>query len=151
VTDSSVDLFGHNFETLVAEGDRFVLPRLWKWRDDGQMIASVQRDRLGDHLHIAFEMVEPGVHMVELFAHHSFDRWGRVHELLKRSLNKHALADARSIRCDVKPTADAFTQPNRHLATRHGFAPSRRLNVNAIGLPVQFGQLLHGFIIPKAP
>src|SRR6185437_1912338 len=86
VTDTSIDLLGQNFETLVAEDDRFVLPRLRKWRDNGQMIASVQRDRLGDHPHIAFEMVEPGVHMVELLAHHSFDRWGRVHELLKRSL-----------------------------------------------------------------
>jgi hypothetical protein len=151
VTDTSIDLLGQNFEALVAEDNRFVLPRLRKWRDNGQMIASVQRHRLSDHPHVAFEVVESGVHMVELLAQYNFDRWDRVHKLLESSLNKHALADARSIRCDIKPTANALAQSNRHLATRHGFTSSRRLNVNAIGLPVQFGQLLHALIFPKAP
>ena len=136
VTDTSVDLLGQNFETLFAEDNRFVLPGLRKGRDNGQMIASVQRDGLGDHPYVPLEVVESGVHVIEPLAHGSFDRWGRVHILLKRGFNEHALADAWSIRRNVKPTADAFTQANRHLATRHGFAPSRRLNVNAIGLPV---------------
>jgi hypothetical protein len=100
------------------------------------MIAGVQRDRFSDHAHVALKVVESGVHVIELLAQDSFNRWGGVHKLLKRGLNEHALADAWSIRFNVKPTADAFTQANRHLATRHGFAPSRRLNVNAIGLPV---------------
>jgi len=100
------------------------------------MIASVQGDRLRDHPHVLLDVVKSGVHAIKLLAQDSFDRGGGIHKLLKRGLNEHALADARSIRCNVKPTADAFTQPNRHLATRHGFAPSRRLNVNAIGLPV---------------
>jgi hypothetical protein len=100
------------------------------------MIASVQGDRLCDHPHVSLEVVKSGVHAIKLLAQDSFDRGGGIHKLLKRGFNEHALADARSIRCNVKPTADAFTQANRHLATRHGFAPSRRLNVNAIGLPV---------------
>ncbi|MDX3971629.1 MAG: hypothetical protein QHD01_34200 [Bradyrhizobium sp.] len=151
MTDTSIDLLGQNFETFVAENNRFVLPRFRKWRDNGQMITSVQRDRLGDRPHVALEVVKSGVHVSELLAQDSLDRWGRIHELLKRCFNEHALADARSIRCNVKPTADLFAQSNGYLATRHRFAPSRRLNVNAIGLPVPFGQLLHAFIFPKAP
>jgi hypothetical protein len=149
VTDTPIDLLGQNFETLVADDDCFALPRLWKWWYNAQMIASVQRDRLSDHPHVALEVVEPGVHVIELLAQDSFDRRGGIHKLLKRGFNEHALADARSIRCDVKPAADAFTQPNRYFATRHGFAPSGRLNVNAIGLPLQFGQLLHALLSPK--
>jgi hypothetical protein len=63
--------------------------------------------------------------------------------MLKSGFNEHALADARSVGCDIKSTADALAQPNRHFATRKGFAFSRRLNVNAIGCPVQLGRLLH--------
>jgi hypothetical protein len=151
VTDTSIDLLGHNFETLVAEDNCFALPRLRKWRDNGQMIASVQRDRLSDHPHVALEVIKSGVHVMELLAQDSFDRWRWIHKLLKRGFNEHALADARSIRCNIKPTADVFTQPNRHLATRCGLSPSRRLNVNAVRLPAQFGQLLHALTIPKAP
>jgi hypothetical protein len=149
MTNTSIDLLGQNFETRVAEDNRFVLPRLRKRWHNGQMIARVQRHRLGDHPHVALDVVKSGVHVIELLAQDSFDRWGGIHKLLERGFNEHALADARSIRCNVKPTADAFTQPNRHLATRYGFAPSRRLNVNAIGLPVQFSQLSHASIIPQ--
>jgi hypothetical protein len=69
----------------------------------------------------------------------------------KSSFNEHALADARSVRCDVKPPANTFTQPNRHFATRRGFALARGPNVNAIGLRIQFGELLHFLTFPQAP
>ena len=42
--------------------------------------------------------------------------------MLKSNFNEHALATARSVGCDVKPTTDTFTQSNRHFATRRGFA-----------------------------
>ena len=71
--------------------------------------------------------------------------------MLESSFNQHALADARSVGCDVKPTADAFTQPNRHFATRRGFALARRSNVYAIDLRIQFGELLHLLIFPQDP
>jgi hypothetical protein len=71
--------------------------------------------------------------------------------MLESSLNKHALADTRSVRCAVKPTADAFTQTNRHFATRSGFAVARRSNVNAIDLRIQFGELLHVSDVPQCP
>ena len=119
--------------------------------DNGQMITRVQRDGLGDHPHIALEVVEPGVHIVEMLPHQSFDRWGGVQKMLEGSFHEHALADARSVGCDVKPTADTFTKPNRHFATRRGFALARGSNVNAIGLRIQFGELLHFPIFPQAP
>jgi hypothetical protein len=151
LTNTSIDLLGQDLEAFIAEDYRFTLSRLRQWRDNGQVIARVQRDGFGDHAHITFKMVESGVHVIELIAEHSFHRRGGIHELLESRLNKHALADARSVASDVEPTRDAFAQPDRHLATRHGFAPSRRLNVNVTGLPVQFGQLLHALITPKAP
>jgi len=30
--------------------------------------------------------------------------------MLKSSFNEHALANARSVRCDIKPAVDTFTQ-----------------------------------------
>jgi hypothetical protein len=71
--------------------------------------------------------------------------------MLKSSFNEHALANARSVRCDVKPAADTFTQPNRYFATRRGFALARGSNVNAIGERIQFGELLHFLIFPQVP
>jgi hypothetical protein len=71
--------------------------------------------------------------------------------MLEGGFHKHALADARSVGCDVKPTADAFTEPNRHFATRRGFAFAGRSNVNAIDLRIQFGELLHLLIFPQNP
>jgi hypothetical protein len=61
--------------------------------------------------------------------------------MLKRSFNKHALADAWSVSFNVKPPADAFTESNRYFATRRGFALAQGSNVNAIGLRI--GELLH--------
>jgi hypothetical protein len=58
---------------------------------------------------------------------------------LKGGFHEHALADAWPVCCDVKPITDTFAKPNRHLATRGGFAFARRSNVNAISLPIQFG------------
>jgi hypothetical protein len=107
------------------------------------MISGVQRDRLGDHPHIALEVVEPGVHIVETLPHQSFDGWGGVQKMLKSSFNQHALADARTVGCDVKPTADAFTQPNRYFAACRGFPPARLTDVSTIGLRIKIGQLLH--------
>jgi hypothetical protein len=115
------------------------------------MISGVQRDRLGDHPHIAREVVEPGVHIVETLPHQSFDGWGGVQKMLEGGFHKHALADARSVGCDVKPTADALTKPNRHFAACRGLALARGSEVNAIGIRIQIGQLLHFPTIPKSP
>ena len=71
--------------------------------------------------------------------------------MLEGGFHKHALADARSVGCDVQPTADALTQPNRHFAACRGFAFARRSNVPSIGLHIQIGQLLHFPTIPKVP
>jgi hypothetical protein len=144
-------LLGQDFEALVAENDRLALSRFGNRRHDCQMISGVQRDRLGDHPHIAREVVEPGVHIVETLPHQSFDGWGGVQKMLEGGFHKHALADARSVGCDVKPTADALTKPNRHFATCRGFAFARRSNVPSIGLHILIGQLLHFPTIPKCP
>jgi hypothetical protein len=75
--------------------------------------------------------------------HQSFDGWGGVQKMLKSSFNQHALADARAISCDIEPTADAFTQPNRYFTACRGFAPARLTHVSKIGLRIKIGQLLH--------
>ena len=98
-----------------------------------------------------FETVEPGVHIIETLAQQSFDRWCGCKKILKGGFHEHALADARSVGRDVEPIADTLAKPNRHLATRRGFALARRSNVNAIGLPIQLGELLHLLTSPKAP
>jgi hypothetical protein len=90
------------------------------------------------------------VQIVETLPHQRFNGWGRVQKMLKSSFNQHALADARSVGCDVKPTADAPTKPNRHFAACRGFAFARRSNVPLIGLHIQIGQLLHFPTIPKS-
>src|ERR1700722_10597494 len=109
LTNATIDLLGQDLEALIAEKKRLALLRFRKRRDNGQMITRVQRDGLGDHPHIALKVVEPGVHIVETFAQQRFDRWDGVQKMLKSSFNEHALADARPVRCDVKPTADALT------------------------------------------
>ena len=113
------------------------------------MIASVQRDGFGDYPHVAFEVVESGLHAVEALAQQSFDGWRGVQKMLKSSFNKHALAGTWSVACNVEPTADTLTQPNRYFATLRGFLPVLWSNVNEIGL--RLGQLLHVLIIPKTP
>jgi hypothetical protein len=109
----------------------------------------MQRDSFGDYPHVAFEVVESGVYAVETLAQQSFDRWRRVQKMLKSSFNEHALAGTWSVACNVEPTADTLTQPNRDFATLRGFSPARRSNVNEIGL--RLGQLLHFPMIPKTP
>jgi hypothetical protein len=151
LANSSINLLGKNLEALVSENDRFALPRSGNRRHDGEMISSVQGDGLGEHPHIAIEAAKLGVHIVETFAQKGFDRWGGVQKMLESSFNQHALADARSVGCDVKPTADALTKPNRHFAACRGFAFARRSNVPSIGLHIQIGQLLHFPTIPKSP
>ena len=151
LTNTSIDLLGQDVEALIAEKKRLALLRFRKRRDNGQMISRVQRDRLDDHPHIAVEVIKPGVQTVEMLAQQSFDRRSGVQKMLKSSFNEHALADARPVRCDVKPPADTLTQPNRYFATHRGFALARRSNVNAIGLRIQFGELLHFLTFPQAP
>ncbi|HMI13018.1 MAG TPA: hypothetical protein VK567_15765 [Bradyrhizobium sp.] len=143
-------MLGQDFEALVAENDRLALSRFGNRRHDGQMISGVQRDRLGDHPHIAREVVEPGVHIVETLPHQSFDGWAGLQKMLEGGFHKHALADARSVGCDVKPTADALTKPNRHFTACRGLALARGSEVNAIGIRIQIGQLLHFPTIPKS-
>ena len=111
------------------------------------MIASVQRDGFGDYPYVAFEVVESGVHAVETFAQQSFDRWCGVQKMLKSSFDEHALANTRSVACDVEPTANTLTQPNRYFAAFRGFLPAVWSNVNEIGL--RPGQLLHVLIVPQ--
>jgi hypothetical protein len=113
------------------------------------MIASVQRDGFGDYPHVAFEVVESGVYAVETLAQQSFDRWRGVQKMLKSSFNEHALANTWSVACNVEPTADTLTQPNRYFATLRGFSPARRSNFKAIGL--RLGHLLHFLIVPQDP
>jgi hypothetical protein len=96
-----------------------------------------------------FETVEPGVYIVETLAQQSFDRWSRCKKMLESSFNEHALADTRSVGCDVKATADTFAKPNSYFATHGGFALSWRSRVNAIGLRIQLGELLHLLRFPK--
>jgi hypothetical protein len=71
--------------------------------------------------------------------------------MLKGGFNVHALADARPIRCDVKPSADTFTQSNRHFAACRGFTLAQGPDVNASGLRIQFGELLHFLLFPQVP
>jgi len=114
------------------------------------MISGVQRDRLGDHPHIALEVIEPRVHILQALPHQSFDGWRGVQKMLEGGFHKHALANARSVGCDVKPTADALTKPNRHFAACRGLALARGSEVNAIGIRIQIDQLLHFPTIPKS-
>jgi len=107
----------------------------------------VQRDGFGDYPHVAFEVVESGVYAVETLAQQSFDRWRRVQKMLKSSFNKHALAGTWSVACNVEPTADTLTQPNRYFATFRDFSPALWSNVNEIGL--RPGHLLHVLIVPE--
>ena len=113
------------------------------------MIASVQRDGLGYYPHVAFEVVESGVYAVETLAQQSLDRWRGVQKKLKSSFNEHALANTRSVACNVEPTADTLTQPNRHFSTLRGFSSALWSNVNEIGL--RLGYLLHFLIVPQDP
>jgi hypothetical protein len=71
--------------------------------------------------------------------------------MIEGGFHEHALADARTVGCDVKPTADTFTEADRYLAARGGFALARRSSINAIGLRIQSSQLLHFLIFPQAP
>src|SRR5215831_7054334 len=138
-TNTSIDLLGQDLEAFVAENDRLALSRPRKRRDNGEMIASVQRDGFGDYPHVAFEVVESGVYAVETLAQQSFDRWRGVQKMLKSSFDEHALANTRSVACDVEPTADTLTQPNRYFATLRDFSSALWSNVNEIGL--RLGQL----------
>jgi hypothetical protein len=69
--------------------------------------------------------------------------------MLKSSFNEHALANTRSVACDVEPTADTLTQPNRYFATLRSFSSALWSNVNEIGL--RLGYLMHFLIVPKTP
>ena len=98
------------------------------------MIAGVQRNGFGDYPHVAFEVVESGVYAVETLAQQSFDGGRRAQKMLKSSFNEHALANTWPVACNVEPTADTLTQPNRDFATLRGFLPALWSNVNEIGL-----------------
>ena len=67
--------------------------------------------------------------------------------MLKTSFNEHALANTRSVACDVEATADTLTEPNRYFATLRDFSSALWSNVNEIGL--RLGQLLHVLIVPQ--
>src|SRR5262245_52236783 len=97
-----------------------------------------------------FETIEPGVHVVKTPAQQRLDRGGGFKKLLKGGFHEHALADARPVCCDVEPTTDTLAQPNRHLATRGGFALACGSEVNAVGLRIHFSELLH-LTFPNTP
>ena len=63
----------------------------------------------------------------------------RVEKMCKSSLNKHALADTRLVGCNIEPTTDRLTQPNRYFASRRRFALARGTSVNAICLRIPVG------------
>ena len=113
------------------------------------MIASVQRDGFGDYSHVAFEVVQSGMYAVETLEEKSLDRWRGVQKMLKSGFNEHALADTRSVACDVEPTADTLTQPHRYFATLRDFSPALWSNFKAIGLRLRY--LLHFLISPPRP
>jgi hypothetical protein len=89
------------------------------------------------------------MHVAETLAQLSFERWGGVQKMLEGGFHEHALADARSVGCDVKPTADTFTQPNCYFAACRGFAPARRSDFSANSLRIEIDQLLHLLMFPK--
>jgi hypothetical protein len=97
-----------------------------------------------------FKTVEPGVHLVEPLMHQGFDRRRRVQKMLKSGFHEHALADARSVCCDVGSPADAFTQANGDFATRGGFAFARP-NGDVRGMHILIRQLLHFLTFPQDP
>jgi hypothetical protein len=71
--------------------------------------------------------------------------------MLNGGFHEHALADARSVGCDVKPTADTFTQPHCYFTACRGFAPARRSDFSATSFRIQIGQLLHFLTTPQKP
>lgn len=147
--NTSIDLLGQDFEALVAESNCFALPWLRKRRDYGEVIASVQRDGFCDYPDVAFEVVESGMYVVETFVQQSFGGWLGVQKMLKSSFNKYALAGTWSLACNVEPTADGFTQPNRYFAALRGFSLTLWSNFKAVGL--RRGGLLHFLIVPQDP
>ena len=70
--------------------------------------------------------------------------------MLKSSLHKHALADARSVGCDVKASTNPFAKPNGDFATRRGLALARS-NADVRDLYILIGQLLHFLTFPQGP
>src|SRR3954453_10606547 len=103
------------------------------------MISSVQRDCLADHPYVVLKLTESRTHVFDVFEQQSFARWKRVEKLCNSSLNKHALADTRLIGCNIEPTTDRLTQPNRYFAPRRRFALARGTTVNAICLRIHVG------------
>src|SRR5216684_9416077 len=70
--------------------------------------------------------------------------------MLKSGFHEHALADARSVCCDVKSPADPFTQANRDFATRRGLALTR-WNADVRGMHILIRQLLHFLTFSPRP
>ena len=89
------------------------------------------------------------MYAVETLAQQGLDRWRVVQEMFKSGFNEHALANTRSVACDVEPTADTLTQQNCYFATLRDFSAARRSNFKAIGL--RLGYLLHFLIVPQSP
>ena len=55
-----------------------------------------------------------------------FDRRAWIQETFQRGVHDHALADARTIGCGLKPLADLLGKPDGHFADRPRLALSRR-------------------------
>ena len=70
--------------------------------------------------------------------------------MLKSGFHEHALADARSVCCDVKSPADPLTQANRNFAARRGLALARS-NGDVRGMHILIRQLLHFLTFPQDP
>jgi hypothetical protein len=83
----SLGISSRDLEALIAEKNRLALLRFRKRWDNGQMITRVQGDGLGDHPHIAVEVVKPGVPTTEMLAQQSFDRWGGAQKISQPALN----------------------------------------------------------------
>jgi hypothetical protein len=124
--DASVDLFGKNFEALIAEAHGVVLPRLRKRWHHCEMIAGMERDGFGYHPHVPFKAVEPDVHVVETLLYDFFCRWGRLQKVFKGRFHEDALADARTITRSAEPVIEFLGKPDGHLAGPDRLTPCPR-------------------------
>jgi hypothetical protein len=118
---------------------------LWQRRHDREVIPGVERDRLGHHPHIALETVKPGVHILKPLPHQLFNRWGRVEKTFEGGFYDHALTDARTVGCNLKPVVKFFGKSDGHLSGRGRTTLARRRHgrLDAASLQIEFAVELH--------
>src|SRR6185437_14829415 len=86
---------------------------------------------------------------VKMLFYKVFDRRAWAQETFQRGVHDHALADARTIGCDLEPLADLLDKPDGHFADRPRLALSRRYLSFGLGwLHSDFGVELHVLVFP---